>query len=384
MKAKGKTKQKKKKNKKNKSKSKEKSRKKNKNNIKKKDKKENLIKSNKNKGKKNEPPKKKLNLKLKQNKNQNQNENLSGSNINDISKNSLMNKNKKMKNININIIPIKNLNYNKIKKNNIKNNNKIDSKINIHYNDKIFNAKPQNYLKQKNNILFMNYNTQELNELTYELALIYDKRTYMQYYCSLLKKKQLILFAFIPAKDYNLLTLKISLFLLSFSLYFTMNGFFFTDGTMHRIYMDKGFYNIIYEIPKILYSTAISSIINTILKYLSLSERNILSIKQEKNFKKANKKSKEVKEFIMIKFCIFFIISTTFLIFFWYFISCFCGVYINTQILLIQDTIFSFMLSMIYPFGINLIPGIFRISALRAKKKDKKCLYKFSGIVSLI
>ena len=164
------------------------------------------------------------------------------------------------------IIPINNLNYNKTKKNSIKNNNKIESKININYNDKIFNAKPENYLNQKNNILFMNYNTQELNELTYDLALIYDKRTYMQYYCSLLKKKQLILFAFIPAKDYNLLSLKISLFLLSFSLYFTMNGFFFTDGTMHRIYMDKGAYNIIYEIPKILYSTAISSVINTILK----------------------------------------------------------------------------------------------------------------------
>ena len=163
-----------------------------------------------------------------------------------------------------------------------------------------------------------------------------------------------------------------------------MNGFFFSDNSMHRLYMGQGSFNFIYEIPKILYSLAISSVINTILKYLSLSEQNILTIKQEKNLKIANKKSKDVKSFILIKFIIFFIISTTFLIFFWYFISCFCGVYINTQIILIQDTIFSFLLSMIYPFGINLIPGIFRISALRAKKKDKKCLYKFSGFVSLI
>ena len=295
-----------------------------------------------------------------------------------------MNKNKKMKNININIIPINNINYNKIKKNNVKNNNKIKTKINIHYNNKIISAKPQKFLNKINNILYTNLNTQELNELSYDLALIYDKRTYMQYYCSLLRKKQLVLFAFIPENDYNLLTLKISLFLLSFSLYFTMNGFFFSDDTMHRLYMGNGSYNLIYEIPKILYSAGISSVINTILKYLSLSEKNILTIKQEKNLKIANKKSNEVKNFIMIKFIIFFIISTSFLLFFWYFISCFCGVYLNTQIILIQDTIFSFMLSMIYPFGINLIPGIFRISALRAKKKDKKCLYKFSGIVSLI
>ena len=48
-----------------------------------------------------------------------------------------------------------------------------------------------------------------------------DKRTYFQYYWSLLKKKQLILFTFWPANDYNLLTIKISLFLLSFGLYFS-------------------------------------------------------------------------------------------------------------------------------------------------------------------
>ena len=356
-----KSKPKKEKNKKNKNKVKNIDKKKNKN--KKKDK---ISKSNKNKGKNNEPPKK--NFKSKINKNQIENLSKSNNNINDISEGGLMNKNKNkdLKNININIIPINNINYNKIKKKNIKNNKKIKSKLNNNYNIKIFNAKPKNVLNKKNDILYMNLNTQELNELSYDLALIYDKRTYMQYYCSLLRKKQLFLFAFIPANDYNLLTLKISLFLLSFSLYFTMNGFFFSDNSMHRLYIGQGSFNFIYEIPKILYSLAISSVINTILKYLSLSEQNILTIKQEKNLKIANKKSKDVKSFILIKFIIFFIISTTFLIFFWYFISCFCGVYINTQIILIQDTIFSFLLSMIYPFGINLIPGIFRISALRA------------------
>ena len=39
---------------------------------------------------------------------------------------------------------------------------------------------------------------------------------------------------------------------------------------------------------------------------------------------------------------------------------------------------------MLYPFGLNLLPGILRIPALRAQKKDKKCLYKISTIVALI
>ena len=44
----------------------------------------------------------------------------------------------------------------------------------------------------------------------------------------------------------------------------------------------------------------------------------------------------------------------------------------------------SFGLSLTYPFGIYLIPGIFRIPALRAKKKDKKYLYKLSLLIQKI
>jgi hypothetical protein len=348
--------------------------------IKKKNKNNNLTKSKRNKGKKNEPPKKNLKIntiKSKKVKDKNRTENLTKSDINDIST-------KKLKSLHINIIPIHNLNYSKTTKKTIKNNNKISPKINIYGNHKTTNNKAKKIFNIKNDILFTNLNTQELNTLSYSLALIYDKRTYMQYYFSLLKKKQPILFSFLPSNDYNLMTLKISLFLLSFSLYFTMNGFFFSDETMHRIYVNKGAYNFIYQLPKIFYSTAVSALINTILKLLSLSEQNILTIKQEKNLKIATKKSKKVKKCILIKFIIFFILSTTLLLFFWYFISCFCGVYINTQMILINDTIFSFILSMIYPFGINLIPGIFRITALRSKKKNKECLYNFSGLVAFI
>ena len=70
--------------------------------------------------------------------------------------------------------------------------------------------------------------------------------------------------------------------------------------------------------------------------------------------------------------------------FFWYYISCFCAVYSNTQTILFKDTLISFALSMLYPFGLNLLPGIFRIPSLRAEKKDKKCLYSFSQIIALL
>jgi hypothetical protein len=238
--------------------------------------------------------------------------------------------------------------------------------------------------KDLNLVNYDNLNDQELNSLDYNIAIYVDKRTYFQYYWSLIKKKQLILFTFIPTNDYNLYTLKISLFLLSFSLYLTINGFFFRDSTMSNITENNGKFDIIYQIPQIFYSSLISAIINILLKTLSLSEKNILELKKENNSIKAEKDSKRIKNCITIKFIIFFIISIILLAFFWYFITCFCAVYTNTQIILFKDTIISFSLSMIYPFVLSLFPGMFRIPALKDKDQNSKYLYQISTCIALI
>ena len=52
---------------------------------------------------------------------------------------------------------------------------------------------------------------------------------------------------------------------------------------MHEIYESKGKYNLEYNIPKILYSSLISMILNKILTLLALSNDDILNFKQTKN-----------------------------------------------------------------------------------------------------
>ena len=160
--------------------------------------------------------------------------------------------------------------------------------------------------------------------------------------------------------------------------------FFFNDKSMHKIYIDNGAFNIVDQIPKILYSSAISLVIQQLLKLLSLSEKKMLELKQEKKLNVLIKRSEIIKNRLRIKFIFFFIIAFCLMLFFWYFITCFCAVYINTQIILIKDTFLTFGVSMIYPFIIHLIPGCFRIYALKAKNKDKKIIYKISYILSLL
>ena len=238
---------------------------------------------------------------------------------------------------------------------------------------------------QSNNLKGLKYNDLELNTLLYEEAILIDKRTYWQYYLSLIKTKHIVLFIFIPYNDYNLITIKISLFIFNFCLYFTVNAFFFTDSTMHKIYKDKGFFDIANQLPHILYSTLISAFINMGIKKLALSDKTIIGLKRMKiNREEMLKKSCELYKTLMIRFNLFFFIGFLFLAFFWYYISAFCAVYKNTQTILIENTLMCFLFTLIYPFIFSLLPGIFRIPSLKKSKENKQCLYTIGNILALL
>jgi hypothetical protein len=223
-----------------------------------------------------------------------------------------------------------------------------------------------------------------MNNLPYDSALKYDKRTYFQYYLSLIRTKHIFFFAFYPNNDYNSMIIKICLFFFSFALYYTVNCLFFNDDTVHDVNQNSGKFDFIYNLPQILYSTIISAFINVIIKFLSLTEKNILKLKSDNNAKNYNTTVPKLIKCLKIKFICFFSISFLLLIFFWYYLSCFCAVYKNTQIYVIEDTIISFGLSLLYPFGLNLFPGFFRIPSLRDKNKRKETIYKLSKMIQLI
>ena len=264
----------------------------------------------------------------------------------------------------------------------MKSNNNIDKIPNsftllTHNKEKLNKGKKNSLIKEE-----LEYNDTEMNLLTYQEALELDKRTYGEYYVSLLRTRHLLVFSFCNNKDYNSSIIKINLFFFTFAVNFTVNALFFNDSTMHKIYEDGGKFDFIYQIPQILYSTLISSVTIMIVKMLALSEKNILKIKGAKkdDFIKIYK-----SEFncIKCKFICFFIFMFIFLFIFWYYVGCFCAVYKNTQIHLLTDTLISFGTSLLYPLGIYFIPGIFRITALKNKEKKGEYMYNFSKIIQL-
>jgi len=268
-----------------------------------------------------------------------------------------------------------NLKENKLK--NIKSTSESDIKIISLKNKRKIQS---NFTKNKNNNY--NYNDEELNKLEYEEALIIDKRGYLQYYCSLLRQNNLVIFTFFQKTDYNLPMVKYSLFLISLSLYFVINALFFVDSTIHKIYEYQGMIKLFFELPKIIYSSLASAICNLIVNSLALSENNLIKLKKIKDKNKRDINSVYLYAFLRRKIAIYFIIGFTFLIFFWYFISAFCAVYKNTQIIYLKNCSISFCISMLYPFFLMLIPGLFRMPSLRSGKN--RILYKIGNIISLL
>ena len=225
----------------------------------------------------------------------------------------------------------------------------------------------------------MKYTDEEINELPYILAKQIDRRSYWNYYISLLKTKHNLIFAFY--KDYNSRIIKIDLFLIGFAIDYAVNALFYNDDKMHDIYKSKGKYDLEAQIPITVYSYLISIILNQPLNILALSSDSVINFKQNRTKVDSMKRAKELRNKLTIKLILYFIISLLLLAFFWYYISMFGAIYKNTQVHLLKDTLISFGLSLIAPFVIYLLPGFFRIPALSKDNKNRICLYNFSKIL---
>ena len=250
--------------------------------------------------------------------------------------------------------------------------------------NKLLEPKVFKFNENQKKFVMTKYLDCELNSFDYKTALIYDKRVFCQYYFSLLLSKHIILFSFYLVNDYNIKIIKITLFFISFDIYFAINTLFFNGSEIHQIYSDGGEYNIHFFISKIIYSFIISYFIINFIRYFSLSERYLIEIKNENNKNIINDKGNKAKRCLIIKYILFYILSFIFLTIFWFYLSSFCAVYQNSQIYVFKNAFINFGISIIYPIIFNLLPTIFRFIALKDKNHKSECIFKFSKILQII
>ena len=201
-------------------------------------------------------------------------------------------------------------------------------------------------------------------------------------YWYLLKREHLILFTFLSRNDFNIFIIKLSKIFFAITPDMAFNVFFFSDESMHNVYVSGGEHDFIGQLAQMIYSTIISQILQIFINYLTMTDIHYYQIKELIKEKNINKKQ-GFPILKCIKYKIIFFHVFTFLLFmgFWYIISAFCAVYENTQIIFITDSLASFIMGLIYPFILYLFPAGLRLFSLR--KKDLKYAYSLSDKIPI-
>ena len=238
------------------------------------------------------------------------------------------------------------------------------------------------YIPFKKRIKYLS--EKEVQNLPYKYAIEIDNRNKGNFYYSLLKEKNKVISIFLNRDDYNIAIVKISLFIFTFNLSFTVNALFFNDEAIYQINQENGSFNLNGQISKVLYSALISIIISFIVEFCALTHDNVIEIRNYKRIKDADKFSKKIVKKLKIKFIIFFVINISLNLLFLYYITAFCAVYSSIQTHMISDSLISFLMSISYSILLSIIVTLFRSISLKKNNKLNHFLYLLSWIISLI
>ncbi len=275
-------------------------------------------------------------------------------------------------------------NYTQNHKNNTLNNNLLQNNNSINHsinsiskrttNSFILGPNDSNSRLKKKNIK-KNTKTKsciEYDEMSFQSALLYDKRNIFHAYWEELKDKQIFLCLFFN-KHLMLKQLKIASFLIGTATDFFFNAFFYTDKYISKNYND-GALEYVTTLPKTILSSILTQLFCCFLEYLISSKTILLFLK--KKIKKNNIYYRQCNSIINMCICkirVFILVTSFSLIFFWYYITAFCAVYQNSQINWIKDALNSFWISLLTPLALCFFSLLLRNISI--KKKNKVLFY---------
>ena len=224
----------------------------------------------------------------------------------------------------------------------------------------------------------------EIENLSYKDALQIETRNKANYYFSLLKEKNPVISIFLNNKDYNVTSVKISLFIFNFNFSLAINALFFDDEAIYEINQDNGSFNLSTQISRILYSALISGFIGYIAELFTFSQDSIIELRNYKDLNEAENKRVKLIKTLKIRYVLFFGIIILFNLAFFYYITAFCAIYSIIQTHMISDSMMSFLMTISYSIILSLISANFRISSLKKQNKIRHIFYFISWIIALL
>ena len=181
--------------------------------------------------------------------------------------------------------------------------------------------------KNHQDIILLSKGNEYLQDMSYEQAILYDKRTYLRIYWAFLVDKQIILGTFFTENDLNLFVIKLSFLICTFQISFFLNAFFYTDEYISDAYHNDGVLDFFSGLPKSIYSLLATMLITNLLNMLSNNKSDLMYIIRQKSKNKnylyiVKRKLKKVRNKLIIYFIFVFLLGAFFL----YFVCSFCSV----------------------------------------------------------
>ena len=236
--------------------------------------------------------------------------------------------------------------------------------------------------KEKENKKQNIYDDYELNNMKYDDAYDLDNRSCLKTYWSVIKREHYVIFTFISRNDYNLFYIKIERFFILICTEMTMNGMFFVHEMMYK--KEIGDTSFAQKIPQFVFSLLVTHGIEIILCFLGMTDVHYYEIKALPKEEKNDERIFRILDKLKRKLIAFFIFTFLLFLFHWYFISAFCAVYQNTQVIFLRDCGITILTSLIDPFIIYALTCILRaISLSKCCKKKLCCIYKLSDIIPI-
>ena len=175
------------------------------------------------------------------------------------------------------------LSNNELKKNskNIDNTIKNKDLINL---ETIGEPDKNNGKKSKTNldVIKLSRSDEDLLDMDYEHAIIFDKRNYLRIYWGILLDTQIILDTFCTENYLNLFIIKLSFMICNFQINFFLNAFFYTDDYISSAYHNNGVLDFFSGLPKSIYSFLLTLMITNLLKMLSNNKSELARVIRNK------------------------------------------------------------------------------------------------------
>ena len=258
------------------------------------------------------------------------------------------------------------------------NNNNINKKI---YNMETLAEKKDDIIKKNIFEIYLKQSESdiEIQDMDYEEAIIYDKRSFIKIYWAFLVDSQIILGTFCTDNHLNLFVIKLSFFICTFQISFFLNALFYTDEYISDAYHNDGVLDFVSGLPKSIYSFIATLITTNLLKMLSNSQSELMKLIREKfNYLDYLRIMEYKLKKLRIKLIIYFILVVLLGLLFLYYVTSFCAVYRHSQKYWFYGCLESFGIDSLVSLVMCILLSLFRYISL---KKRIKCFYTLANIL---